>query len=315
MMKITKAPKRMLEKLAQAAHMQIDTQTGLLFGQKDGFHITIYVLDRSFQTLVNLSVCQDGRSPDPALFQQFVQEHKELSNCSVSGYGVSFLIAPGATANSSTQKIVNTLPIITQFLAVQGFENCCESCGTRDFPAESYVLSGTPVWMCATCFQSHARSANAQPVKSENIIGGLAGALLGSLLGVIVMIIFGQLGYVSAISGLILAVCSIKGYELLGGVVSKKGIILSMLIVLVMTYLGNYLDWAVSAMPTLEIDFFTALHVIAPLIKEGFIDPAYFYGSLAMQYLFVLLGAVPTIRKALQNSQQTSITHKLSSCE
>lgn len=83
---------------------------------------------------------------------------------------------------------------------------------------------------------------NAQPAPSENIIGGLVGALLGSVLGVIVMVIFGQLGRFSAISGLILAVCSIKGYEMLGGTVSKKGIALSMLIVLGMTYVGNYLD-------------------------------------------------------------------------
>lgn len=312
-MKISKLPTAMRNQLAQATQMQIDEASGLLFGTKNGFQTTVYVLDRYFQTLVSVSVSQAGQQPNDAMFEQFVKDQKTIANCSVSGYGVSFLISPGKTAKSSIQKIVDSLSIITQFLSEHQFENCCESCGTRDFPSEAYVLSGTPAWMCSTCFQQHARTISAQSTPSENIIGGLAGALLGSLLGVIVMVIFGQLGRFSAISGLILAVCSIKGYEMLGGTVSKKGIALSMLIVLGMTYVGNYLDWAVSAMSALEIDFFTAARAIPFLIEENAIDPANFYGSLALQYVFVLLGAVPTISKCLRNNRADEVTHKMGS--
>lgn len=41
------------------------------------------------------------------------------------------------------------------------------------------------------------------------------GALLGSLVGVVSIIIFSQLGYVAALSGVIMAVCTLKGYEML----------------------------------------------------------------------------------------------------
>lgn len=312
-MKISKLPKKLRDQLAQRIQLQVDAESGLLFGTKNGFHTTVYVLDRYFQTFITLSVSQNGQAPNTALLEQFVQAHKELSNCTVSGYTVSFLISSGATAKSSMEKIANSLAIITQFLSEQGFENCCENCGARDLPSEAYVLTGTPVWMCSACFQQRAQTIHAQPAASENIIAGLVGAFLGSLLGVLAMVIFGQMGRISAISGLILAVCAIKGYEMLGGTTSKKGLFLSMLIVLGMTYVGNYLDWAVSAMFALEIDFFSAVRAIPLLFEEGAIDPVAFYGNLALQYLFVLLGAVPTISTALRSKQEENITHKMAS--
>ena len=58
-------------------------------------------------------------------------------------------------------------------------------------------------------------------------MGGVVGALIGSLLGAASIILLSQLGYVAAISGVIMAVCALKGYELLGGKLTKKGVIIS----------------------------------------------------------------------------------------
>ena len=70
--------------------------------------------------------------------------------------------------------------------------------------------------------------------KRENIVAGVVGAFLGSLIGVACVVIIGQLGYVASISGLIMAVCALKGYELLGGSLTKKGALISSLLILVM---------------------------------------------------------------------------------
>lgn len=69
---------------------------------------------------------------------------------------------------------------------------------------------------------------NAQ--KTENLAGGIAGALIGSLLGVVCIVLLSQLGYVAAISGVLMAVGVLKGYEKLGGKLTKKGIVISMII-------------------------------------------------------------------------------------
>ena len=59
--------------------------------------------------------------------------------------------------------------------------------------------------------------------KRENVPAGIVGAFLGSLIGVACAVLIGQLGYVASVSGLVMAVCALKGYELLGGSLTKKG--------------------------------------------------------------------------------------------
>ena len=64
------------------------------------------------------------------------------------------------------------------------------------------------------------------PVK-ENVFLGAVGALAGTLIGVICIVITGQLGYVSALCGVVMGVCALRGYQMLGKTVSKKGIIIT----------------------------------------------------------------------------------------
>lgn len=65
-------------------------------------------------------------------------------------------------------------------------------------------------------------SAQMMQQKKENAVGGIVGALPGSLVGVLCIILLSQMGYVAAVSGVVMAVGVLKGYELLGGKVSKK---------------------------------------------------------------------------------------------
>ena len=78
--------------------------------------------------------------------------------------------------------------------------------------------------------------------RKENIVAGVVGAFLGSLIGVVCTVVIGQLGYVAAISGLIMAVCALKGYELLGGTLSKKGVAVSAVLILAMTWFAHRLS-------------------------------------------------------------------------
>ena len=67
-----------------------------------------------------------------------------------------------------------------------------------------------------------AMNAQQTAQKKENIVGGIVGALLGSLLGMLSVLILSQLGYVAALSGVIMAVCVLEGYEMLGGKLTKR---------------------------------------------------------------------------------------------
>lgn len=138
--------------------------------------------------------------------------------------------------------------------------------------------------------------------RKENVLAGLIGAFLGSLLGAACIVGIGQLGYVAAFSGLIMAVCAVKGYELLGGAVSRKGAVIACVLIAVMTYFGNRLDFAVSVARLADTDVFTAFRAMGALLDEGYLNPAAYWGNLALLYLFTLVGAVPTLIAAFRRA-------------
>ena len=143
-------------------------------------------------------------------------------------------------------------------------------------------------------FQQRVESVE---VKKDNIITGIVGAFIGTAIGVALIVILGQLGYIASIAGVVMAVCALKGYELLGGTLSKRGIICSSVLILVMTYVGCRLDWAYSLAQYHEVDIFSAFLAV----NGEYIEMGAFYKDLFMVYLFSLLGAVPTIRSAFAN--------------
>lgn len=140
--------------------------------------------------------------------------------------------------------------------------------------------------------------------KKENIVAGTVGAFLGSLLGVVCIVAVGQLGYVAAISGVVMAVCALKGYEMLGGGLSKKGAVIASVLVLAMTCFANRLDWAITVAGALDVGLVDAFGLIGILLDKGAIEGGAYWGNLIMLYLFTLMGAVPTIISGLKGNQQ-----------
>jgi hypothetical protein len=138
--------------------------------------------------------------------------------------------------------------------------------------------------------------------KQENTFGGLIGAIGGALLGGASIILFSQLGYVSAISGLILAFCTLKGYELLGKKRGATGTILCILLMLLVPYLADRIGWAVEIYKAFEaegITFKEAFRDVHPTIELNELTGDYIK-NLVMVYGFTALGAFGTLRGAFK---------------
>jgi len=133
--------------------------------------------------------------------------------------------------------------------------------------------------------------------KPENVVTGVVGALLGAAIGGGCVILLSQLGYVAALSGLLLAVCTLKGYELLGGRMSKKGIAVCLVLMLVTPYIADRLDWAIVLMKEVpELTLGEAFAIIPELIEEDIIEKSSYVTNLLMIYGFAILGAFSTVR-------------------
>lgn len=145
-----------------------------------------------------------------------------------------------------------------------------------------------------------------QEKKQECLAAGLVGAFLGSLLGAVCIIVVGQLGYVAAISGMVMAVCALKGYELLGGTPSRKGAVISCIWVLIITYVSYQLECAIQIAQAAEVGVFEAFRSIRYLLEGGYLNTRAYWGGMAMLYLFTLVGAVPLLIGAFRGQGTVS---------
>ena len=137
----------------------------------------------------------------------------------------------------------------------------------------------------------------------ENVPMGLLGALVGAALGGASIILLSQLGYIASISGVILAFCTLKGYQLLGKQLSRKGIVLCIILMLVTPFAADWIDWAIHLMnelPEYGMTLLDACLVMGEMMAEGYIDMAEYVKNLGMIYLFVAMGAVGTLKSTIK---------------
>lgn len=156
---------------------------------------------------------------------------------------------------------------------------------------------------CGTEVKQNAISTDnpAEVQKPDNLLTGIVGALIGAALGAGAIILLSQLGYVASISGLILAVCTLKGYELLGGRLSTRGIVIGILLILATPYIADRLDWAIVIMKEIpELTFAEAFNALPLLLEEGAIESGDYTTNLLMIYGFAALGAFGTLKSVLK---------------
>ena len=155
----------------------------------------------------------------------------------------------------------------------------CEHCGAEVKPAEAVT---------------------GEVKKPENVMTGIVGALIGAAIGGASIVLLSQMDVIASISGIILAVCTMKGYELLGGRMTKKGIVISVLLMLAMPYLADRIDWAIRIMNQAQSEglawtFGESFQVIPQMIETGIIEEETYVANLVQLYLFTGLGVVATL--------------------
>ena len=268
-----------------------------------------------------VSVLRGGEEPDKESFRDFVKARPELSGCKTAGTRVIFSLRPGAAAKSYAGKIHTLLPELLSFLHENGYENCCEISHAVG-ETVGCMTSGVPQLVAPALFTELSRKADQneriQAETPENIGRGILGAVIGGVIGAAVIVLIGQLGYVAALSGAIMAVGVLKGYEMLGGKLTKKGIVISCVIMLVMTYIGDKLDWAIVLLTEgggadAGFNLFECYRLIPLMISEGVIEMTSFVADLVLIYLFLLLGAVPAILSKVREKSQAGVMVKIGS--
>ena len=301
-----------ITELLQTKGMEYDETSASWYGTVSGYAMKLehYKNSKNYELVVPVT---NGGMPDKQTMKEIAKQIDSVAMVTVKQYTVRFFIKMPLTSGALLENISAAISAVPEALRNSGWTNCCEASGRTDnllfgvVGGEVLILTDEEYGKREIAVKERRYTRNE---KGENVIGGIVGAFLGSIIGLIVIVLVGQLGYVAVLSGIVMGVCTVKGYALLGGKLSKKGAVLSFIIMVCMTFAAFILDTCVYAIRK-ELGGFEDLELMVRVfIKTLFIEPTY-VAELIKLFAFTLVGAVPAMLGAFKDEKLSMTAYKL----
>lgn len=280
-----------------------------LAGCYKGFYITVTFSSPYYSVRINASPKNDATDTELHTFlEEFKHSHKHLSKAEILKHSILLTItSPNLRKNLSD--VLNEImkPVIDKLIDC-AYISGCENCGSDANIPECYEINGTYHYLCSSCVHEVDKSLyeNQQISKAQksNLFAGLIGAFLGALLGCVLWIAIYRLGYIAGIAGAVIGICAMKGYEMLGKHLDKKGVIGCVVVMAAMIYFANRISWAweaYSALGEYGYTFTECYRYLSEIIEASELTGAYF-GDLAIGYVLTALSSFRHIKAAFQTS-------------
>ena len=153
----------------------------------------------------------------------------------------------------------------------------------------------------------------------ENVVAGIVGAFLFSLAGGILWFVIYLFGFIAGISGLVGAVCAIKGYSIFAKKESMKGIIISVIISLLVIVAAWYMcfaydiyvayqEWFAAGEIDFTLSFADSVYNVPYFLSDSEIGPTYIK-DLLIGLVFCIIGGgsyVVNKMKGLKNAKNNA---------
>lgn len=194
------------------------------------------------------------------------------------------------------------------YLEENGYVSTCTMCGCQE-GLFCVFRNGMVKEVCENCFDSLSEASaqiKQQRKTTGSYLSGAIGAILGGIIGIIPWVLLGVLGYISALSGIVMAILSFKGYQLLKGKQSKGMLFIIIGVLVVFTYFGviasevavAYDDFSYFGISAFEaVGFVTEFSFMA-----DFSETAPLWGNIALGLLFAGAGSFGYLNKIKKQS-------------
>lgn len=306
-----------LREIASRLGFQFDEEASVIYGKQSQYLFVLMGTGNKNQLQIVFSV--KGKEEAGTVFeggnplQDLSRQSSVIANVKIDQYRVTALLKSSMTKGKVIKKLETALQEITQTLQENSYEQVCSQTGQAgevglyQLGNSVFLVNEDSYQLLKNNLQLELDSYDSQ---NEQLILGTVGAFLGSLLGGLVALLVARMGYVSVAAGLVLGVSTIKGYELLGKKLTKKGVVVSTIWMLLTVFLVNQIDLAIELMNYLGIEFGLAFQAVNEMIFSGEIPDNYFL-NLGLLAVFTLGGAWMSVASALSNHKSRSLTRKI----
>ena len=307
-----------LHAIASELGLQFDEDSRSIYGTQSGYLLFLQETDVKNQFRLCVSVSLNGNPADleenELVWDEFKSESlPNLSTLSINQYLVSFVVKGAMRKSKTIEKLQTLITDLVAFLETHHFVQVCAYSG-QEGPVGLYQLGDSIFLINEESYQLLKSNlqieVDSYQNQKENVLLGAVGALLGALIGGAVALFIARLGYVAMVAGIVLGICTIKGYEILGRKVSRKGIVISSIWMVITVFLVNQIDLAMEVVAKLGVEFAFAFRVVNDLIFSGHFPDNYFY-NLAMLAVFTLVGAGVSVSSVWSSHKTKGIVRKI----
>lgn len=288
--------RKTMEALANYLGTNYEENENLIKGNVNGY--TYYITSQPTDNAITLhfAVSKNGEAPDENELESLTQQYNFIADIAINNYQMAFQIIPGASPETVETTVKHAIQMIVHYFKENQYQNTDQlsgEVGTTDI----HPL-GTE-WVLTTNDSMPETSAFAgERIKKqprEKIGRGIIGAILGSLIGVILIIVISHFGYIASISGFVLGIGAVKGYQYFAKGFSVKGLFVVLFVMIAMTYLAHQLSYAIPLADYVEEPILDTFISIPELLTEDLLDKGIYFGDFFKLLIYTLLGGIGTL--------------------
>ena len=274
-----------LQAIASGLGLQFDEESGSIYGVQSGYLLLLHEADVKNQFRLSVSVSLNGNPADSEenelVWDDFKSESlPNLSTLSINQYTVSIVVKGAMRKSKTIEKLQTLIRDFVDFLESHHFVQVCGYSG-QEGPVSLYQLG-----------------------ESVFIINEESYQFLKSNLQIEMD------SYHSQKENVLLGTCTIKGYEMFARKLSRKGILISVVLMVVTVFLVNQIDLAMEVVAQLGVEFAYAFRVVNELIASGEYPDNYFF-NLGMLAVFTLVGAGISISSVWSSHKTKGTARKI----
>ena len=284
-----------LDKLTGAGFKKIGAS---LVGKIDGYFFTVTDrIDAENETDISINLAQnDERSK----FLEFLDKEEHFKEYSIDKNNISITFKEDAGKD-----IVDALNDAAAKLSDIGALCICGSCDSTD-NLGVYSNGTLHSILCDKCGEGVLKTFDEEKNRKGNYVKGFFASLIGALLGSLLWILIGMAGFYASIAGLAISFCAFKGYEMAGAKVSKTGVIINVITILIAFLFAQHVGLYIELHKEIPELTFSMFILNTHLILSDSDVLRYVLPNMGLGFLFVALGAYRTIANNFDAAKQAA---------